>query len=215
MSHISAEIWHERHNIPAFIDPAHQRSSGKVVPQVIWSGIISSGEKSALPPCFGKMPLCPARWNLSAVRILKKPFSLARKTVINSTQISHIIRHNNSRGRISASPADPRRHIAAGIQRAGTLYSVPALVSWSYSFLRIPATVLSIAEAKSEGSRDFVGFSSGISRDKVGASPILPEVPAQHNQKGRGTIRRSPRAFGHRIRFAPYSAHPAVPFLCC
>ena len=66
----------------------------------------------------------------------------------------------NSRGRISASPADPRRHIAAGIQRAGTLYSVPALVSWSYSFLRIPATVLSIAEAKSEGSRDFVGFSS-------------------------------------------------------
>ena len=68
-------------------------------------------------------------------------------------------------------------------QRAGTLYSVPALVSWSYSFLRIPATVLSIAEAKSEGSRDFVGFSSGISRDKVGASPILPEVPAQHNQK--------------------------------
>ena len=95
MSHISAEIWHERHNIPAFIDPAHQRSSGKVVPQVIWSGIISSGEKSALPPCFGKMPLCPARWNLSAVRILKKPFTLARKTVINSTQISHIIRHNN------------------------------------------------------------------------------------------------------------------------
>lgn len=121
----------------------------------------------------------------------------------------------NSRGRISASPADPRRHIAAGIQRAGTLYSVPALVSWFYSFLRIPATVLSIAEAKSEGSRDFVGFSSGISRDKVGASPILPEVPAQHNQKGRGTIRRSPRAFGHRIRFAPYSAHPAVLFLCC
>ena len=48
-----------------------------------------------VPPCFGKMPLCPARWNLSAVRILKKPFSLARKTVINSTQISHIIRHNN------------------------------------------------------------------------------------------------------------------------
>ena len=95
MSHISAEIWHERHNIPAFIDPAHQRSSGKVVPQVIWSGIISSGEKSALPPCFGKMPLCPARWNLSTVRILKKPFTLARKTVINSTQISHIIRHNN------------------------------------------------------------------------------------------------------------------------
>lgn len=95
MSHISAEIWHERHNIPAFIDPAHQRSSGKVVPQVIWSGIISSGEKRALPPCFGKMPLCPARWNLSAVRILKKPFTLARKTVINTTQISHIIRHNN------------------------------------------------------------------------------------------------------------------------
>lgn len=121
----------------------------------------------------------------------------------------------NSRGRISASPADPRRHIAAGIQRAGTLYSVPALVSWSYSFLCIPATVLSIAEAKSEGSRDFVGFLSGISRDKVGASPILPEVPAQHNQKGRGTIRRSPRASGHRIRFAPYSAHPADPFLCC
>ena len=50
---------------------------------------------------------------------------------------------------------------------------------------------------------------------KVGASPILPEVPAQHNQKGRGTIRRSPRASGHRIRFAPYSTHPAVPFLCC
>ena len=124
-------------------------------------------------------------------------------------------RAENSRGRISASPADPCRHIAAGIQRAGTLYSVPALVSWSYSFLRIPATVLSIAEAKSEGSRDFVGFLSGISRDKVGASPILPEVPAQHNQKGRETIRRSPRASGHRIRFAPYSAHPAVPFLCC
>lgn len=87
----------------------------------------------------------------------------------------------NSRGRISASPADPCRHIAAGIQRAETLYSVPALLSWSYSFFRIPATVLSIAEAKSEGSRDFVGFSSGINRDKVGASPILPEVPAQHS----------------------------------
>ena len=25
----------------------------------------------------------------------EKPFTLARKTVINSTQISHIIRHNN------------------------------------------------------------------------------------------------------------------------
>ena len=109
----------------------------------------------------------------------------------------------NSRGRISASPADPCRHIAAGIQRAGTLYSVPALVSWSYSFLRIPATVLSIAEAKSEESRDFVGFSSGISRDKVGASPILPEVPAQQIVNDGKSVQKY--SYPYWFPFTPYT----------
>ena len=87
--------------------------------------------------------------------------------------------------------------------------------SLSYSFLSIPATVPSITEAKSEGSRDWVGFSSGISREIVGAHLTPLEVPEPHIQTGRQKTGKAPRAFGHRKHSAPCSARPAIPSLCC
>lgn len=109
----------------------------------------------------------------------------------------------------------PAAILRQGMQRAGTLHIVPALVSWFYSFLRIPATVPSIAEAKSEGSRDWVGFLSGISRDIVGAYRVHLEARALHTQINRQKTGREPPVSGHRIRSVPCSVHPTVLFLCC
>src|SRR5699024_8231394 len=112
------------------------------------------------------------------------------------------------------------RHTPAAIlrqeQRGPRCFSASgASNSLSYSFLSIPATVPSITEAKSEGSRDWVGFSSGISRETVGGHLTPLEVPEPHIQTGRQKTGKAPRAFGHRKHSAPCSARPAVPSLCC
>ena len=70
----------------------------------------------------------------------------------------------------------PAAILRQGEQRPRMLLHIRDLNSWVIQFEHIPATVASIAEQKSAGSRDEVGFLSEFSREKVGAPPIPPAI---------------------------------------